>query len=379
MATAVICEFNPFHNGHKYLLQQAKKVFNEPVVAIMSGSFTQRGEMAVTDKFSRAKAALENGADLVLELPAAYAVANAQKFAQCGTKIARSFACVHQLAFGCETDNTDLLYAAAQAYDNSQVSIAVKEEMKSGNYYPRAFENAVRKVLGSKTADVLSSPNNILAAEYLRGLKDSNITALPIKRIGVQHDSNFANKGFASASLIRQKLQNGEDVKPFMPIVPEHTTSVKNLERIMLYRLRCMCTADFLKLPDVSEGLENRIMYAVNNFNSVKEIINYVKTKRYTHSRIRRILICALLGITNELQNTPVEYVRVLGFTKNGSMLLKDCSLNVVTSASDGLKLGANTAKLLAKDILATDVASLAYDLPQKCGIDFTNQIVKVD
>lgn len=378
MATGVICEFNPFHNGHKYLLKMAKQLTNEPVIAIMSGSFTQRGEVTITDKFARAKSALQNGADLVLELPTVYAVANAQKFAQCGTLIASSFSCANHLAFGCETDNANLLVTAANSIDNTDVQKKINEKMQNGDYYPRAFESAVREVLSNDIADILTTPNNILAVEYIRSLSDSKVRPLPIKRIGTEHDSTTPNGTIASASHIRTLARSGKSFFDFMPCGLEHITFSENLERAILYKLRSMSTSDFAQLPDVNEGLENRIFDAVKLCSSVDEIISTIKTKRYTHARLRRIIICALLGITKDLQSTPVEYVRVLGFTESGSSLLKTCTLNVVTSASGGIKLGGNTAKLLKKDIFATDISSLAYSTPKQCGLDFTTPIIKI-
>lgn len=378
MATGVICEFNPFHNGHKYLLQKAKQLTNEPVIAIMSGSFTQRGEVAITDKFARTKSALQNGADLVLELPTAYAVANAQKFAECGTFIANSFSCVNHLAFGCETDNTNQLITAAGSIDNTDVQKKINEKMQNGDYYPRAFESAVREVLSSDIADILTTPNNILAVEYIRSLSGSKVLPLPIKRIGTAHDSTTPNGTIASASHIRTLARNGKDFSNFMPCSLEQMTFPENLENAMLYKLRSMTADDFAQLPDVNEGLENRILDAVKNCSTVDEIISTIKTKRYTHARIRRIITCAVLGITKDLQQTPIEFVRVLGFTESGASLLKTCTLNVVTSASDGIKLGKNTEKLLTKDIFATDISSLAYPVPKQCGLDFTTPIIKL-
>ena len=161
MAVAVVCEFNPFHNGHKYLIDTVKRLTGEPVVAVMSGSFVQRGEAAVCSKFERAETALKNGADLVVELPAVYAVSCAQRFAQGGVSIAKSFGDVDKLAFGCEADSLEALTAAANAIDNFDVNSRVTEKMSAGAYYPQAFESAVREVLGDETADVLTSPNNI--------------------------------------------------------------------------------------------------------------------------------------------------------------------------------------------------------------------------
>ena len=377
MAVAVVSEFNPFHNGHKYLLETAKNKTGEGIIAVMSGSFTQRGEVAVTDKFSRARIALENGADLVIELPTVYAVSNAQRFAKCGVEISKAFDCVNFLAFGCENDNIELLQNACNALDNENVKTIISEEMKNGNYYPRAVELAVRSVLGDETADTLKTPNNILAVEYLRNLSNSKVKPLPVMRKGVQHDSNITSGNIASASQIRTLLRNEQQAKSFLPQVPEKITYTEKLELITLYKLRSMTLQDFAKLPDVNEGLENRIFEAVSNFNSVKEIIEAVKTKRYTHARIRRILTCALLGITEDLQNSDVKYARVLGFTQSGAKMLKSCNIEVVTSVSKALK-NENISEMISKDVYATDVSSLAYSKVLSKGIDFTTPILKV-
>ncbi len=376
LAVAVICEFNPFHNGHKYLLETAKNLTGEPVIAVMSGSFTQRGEVAVCSKFERAKAALQGGADLVLELPAVYAVSNAQRFARAGVALATSFDCAAHLAFGCETDDISLLQSACDAYNNADVKSHLKAEMKDGGYYPKAFENAVRKTLGNSVADVLTSPNNVLAVEYLRSL-GKKLKPLPIKRVGANHDSQKPLGNIGSASFIRKLLLGGQNAEKYLPCAPQSIANPEKLEMPMLYRLRGMSAEDFAALPDVGEGLENRIAAAVNNYNSTEEIINNIKTKRYTRARIRRILICALLGITEELQNTPIEYVRVLGFTQNGAKLLKHCQKPVVTSAADGLRLGGNIQKLLQKDIFASDIFALCQTPAQRAGLDFTTPIVK--
>jgi len=375
MAVAVVSEFNPFHNGHKYLLETAKNRTGEGVIAVMSGSFTQRGEVALTDKFTRAKTALNNGADLVIELPTVYAVSNAQRFAKCGVEIAKAFNCVNFLAFGCENDDIDELIKASNAIENEDVKLKINEEMKNGNYYPRAVELAVRNILGDKTADILTSPNNILAVEYLRNLTD-RIKPLPVMRKGAEHDSNVTSENIASASQIRTLLRDKKQAESFLPEIPENITYTENLERIILYKLRSMTVQDFSVLPDVNEGLENRIFEAVNNYNSVKEIIEAIKTKRYTHARIRRIITCALLGITEQMQNTKVNYARVLGFTSEGAQMLKDCDIEVVTSVAKALK-NENIREMLEKDVYATDISALAYNEITVKGIDFTTPIIK--
>ena len=377
MAIGIICEFNPFHNGHKYLIQKAKSLVNEPVAVVMSTSFTQRGEVAVTDKFTRAKSALLGGADLVIELPVAYAVSNAEVFAKSGVKILSSFSDMNYLAFGCENNNINLLKQAAQAHRNTAVQALVAKEMQNGSYYPKAIENAVREIYSNETADILSTPNNVLAVEYLKALPN-NISPLPIQREGVAHDSKNTANNFASASYIREKLKSGENIGEVVPYSPSELAFPENLETALLYKLRSMTAKEIANLPDVTEGLENRIYSAIHEYNCVDEILFAVKSKRYTLARLRRILVCALLNITKEIQNIEPSYARVLGFTNEGAKILKNCNLPVITSVKKGLSLGCNIEKLLKTEIFATDIFSLATNPPQKCGADFTTPIIKI-
>ena len=379
MAVAVICEFNPFHNGHRYLLGEAKRITGGEVIAVMSGSFTQRGEVAVCSKFERAKTALKNGADLVLELPAAYAVANAERFAKGGVETAKLFSCVEYLAFGCEDDDLELLIRAAFARDDMRVKEIVARQMDGGDYYPRAYERAVRQVFGDDIADIIAKPNNILAAEYIRALNGSGIKPLPIKRKGAQHDSDITDGEYASASYIRKLLRSGKDTGKLLPEVPLDITYPEKLDTALLYRLRNMTAEELRLLPDVSEGLENRIITAARSCSTVEELINEVKTKRYTRARICRILTCALIGVTRELQNKEARHARVLGFTPEGEKMLKTCTGEVVTSVSKAESLGGSTAELLAADIRATDVAALAYGTVKPCGADYLTKIIKIN
>ena len=377
MAVAVICEFNPFHNGHRFLLGKAKELTGEPVLAVMSGSFTQRGEVALCSKFERAEAALKSGADLVAELPAVYAVSCAERFARGGVNISKMFGCVNYLAFGCEDDDIDLLKTAAFAGENPEVNAIIAEQMNSGSYYPKAYEYAVRQVCGGEVADVLTKPNNILAVEYIRALRGTDIKPLPIKRVGAEHDSDGADGIYASASYIRKLLRGGKSAEKLLPYVPSEITYPEKLDRALLYKLRNMNAEQLRALPEVGEGLENRILSAARKFGTAEEVIGEVKTKRYTRSRICRILTCALLGITEELQTKTADYARVLGFTDEGGKMLKACIGKVITSAAKAEDLGSDTAELLAADIRATDTAALAYEKVKPCGADYLTKIVK--
>lgn len=379
MAVAVICEFNPFHNGHRYLLNEAKRITGTPLLAVMSGSFTQRGEVALCSKFERAETALKNGADLVAELPAAYAVANAERFAKGGVKTAKLFSCVEHLAFGCESDDLDLLTRAAFARDKAEVKKLIATRMDSGDCFPNAHEQAVREVCGDEIADILKTPNNILAVEYIRALSRSEIKPLPIKRKGAEHDSGVVSGEYASASYIRKLLRSGKTAENLLPDIPRDITYPEKLDSALLYKLRNMTAEQLRRLPDVGEGLENRIITAARMSPAVEELIAQVKTKRYTRSRLCRILTCALLDITEELQNINVCHARILGFTPEGEKMLKTCSGEVVTSVSKSERRGGKTAALLAADIRATDTAALAYATVKPCGADYLTKIIKVN
>ena len=375
---AIICECNPFHNGHQYLFETAKRLTGEPVLAIMSGSFTQRGEVAVCSKFERAKIALEYGADLVVELPTVCAVARAQRFAQGGVSIADAFG-AHYLAFGCECDDLSALRQAAFALSRADVNGEIARLMKNGAYYPQAVERAVRAVCGDRAADVLTAPNNILAAEYIRALVGSDIKPLPVRRVGVAHDSEIPSGGYCSASRLRALLRAGERVSDYLPEAPREITDPALTERAILFRLRSMTAGDFRKLPEVGEGLEHRLADAVARCGSVEAILSSAKTKRYTHARLRRILCCAALDITESLQARSFSYARVLGFTPEGAALLKNCAFETVTSPAKTLRRGGDNVDFLRADIRATDLASLAYPRVKPCGLDFHTKIIAIN
>lgn len=379
MAVAVICEFNPFHNGHKYLLEKARSKTGGGVIAVMSGAFTQRGEVALCSKFERAKTALQNGADLVAELPAAFAVANAERFAKGGVETAKLFGCADHLAFGCESDDLALLTQAAFARDDAEVNKLISRRMDEGDYFPKANEYAVREVLGDEVADILKSPNNILAAEYIRALRGSGIKPLPVKRKGAGHDSETVSENIASASYIRKLIRGGKDATGFVPGLPAEITFPENLDRPALYRLRNMTPGELRLLPDVGEGLENRILSAARESSNLEQLIESVKTKRYTRARICRIIACALIGITDELQQKNIAHARVLGFTPEGEKMLRTCTGEIVTSPAKTEGLNEASLALLDADIRATDAAALAYGEVRPCSEDYLTKIIKVN
>lgn len=379
----VICEFNPFHNGHKYLLDEIRRQGYECIICVMSGSFTQRGDVAVTDKFSRTKVSLQNGADLVIELPTPFAVASAQRFAKGGVDILKATGVVDKVIFGSECGDSELIRKAALATESDEVRSAITEYMDKGFYYPQAMEQAVRDIFGSEIADVLASPNNTLGVEYVKELMKADIPFGTVIRKAVEHDSFSAKDEFASASLIREMIFKGEDVSTFVPSGDYSNPASINLgERAIIYKLKSMNLENFEALPDVTEGLHNRIFSAVQKCSTVEELLNEIKTKRYTMARLRRIITSAFLGITKDTQSSPVPYIRVLGMTQRGKSALgeiaKKTDLPIVTSVASALKTLEGSAKeILLCDVRATDLRTVFEKEISKSGLDLTTAIIK--
>ena len=352
MVTGIICELNPLHSGHKYLFDTVKQSENDAVVCCMSGNFVQRGEFAVYDKFTRARSALENGADLVIELPAAYSTLSAEGFCRAGVKLLEATGIVDRLAFGAENDNIDELKEIAEKLLDKATQKKITEEMKSGI----SFAAARSKVLDT---ELLNSPNNILAVEYLKATK---LPCVAVKRIGKGHDTDDEEY---SSSAIRSKL-SGDEI-----------SSMRNCEIAVLSKLRTMTAQDFLKIADVSEGLENRIFEAVRNAATLDELYELIKSKRYAHSRIRRIILRAYLGIYDAPKEPP--YIRILGFNAKGKALLsemkKRASKPIITKLSD---CDDNTLPFFEQECKFTDLYNLGYKLPRPCGTEQRSKIVIV-
>lgn len=353
MITGIICEFNPFHKGHKYLIDSAKK-HSQGVVCVMSGNFVQRGDFAVYNKFDRAREALKNGADLVIELPCAYSLMSANGFARHAGQILKATGVVDSITFGAECDDAkELKRIALNVKENDAL---IKEKLKEGLSYPAAR----RAVIDSP---VLDTANNILAIEYINEI---DLPFYPVKRIGKGHDSD---DGQYSASEIRKTLDANK------------ISSIKNCEVALLAKLRTMSREDFLQIDDVTEGLENRIVQAVRTSCSVEEIYDKIKTKRYAHSRIRRIILKSYLGITN-YYTQDAAYIRVLGFNDNGKEILakmaKTATLPVISRYSDIKNLSEYAKELFELECRCTDLYNLGYKNPLPCGAEQRSKVVIV-
>lgn len=326
--TAVIAEYNPFHFGHRYQLEQIKK-HSDAAVVIMSGPFVQRGEAAITDKWTRARAAILNGADLVLELPVIFALASAREFASGAVNLLNKTGVINNLCFGSESGDKSALINAADIIEHEppEISAKIKYLISSGISYPAARERAFSGIIPD---GLLSSPNNILAIEYIRALIriNSSIEPMPILREGSGYHDIDINK-FASASGIRSRIFSGQNISDLLPFSDFDVYSTSALDTAVTAFLRTITPEQLSQISGVSEGLENRILRAAMEYSSIDDIAASVKTKRYTLTRIKRILLSALLGITHELAASDPNYIRVLGMNSKGSDILRLMKKNI--------------------------------------------------
>lgn len=378
----IIAEYNPFHNGHALLIEKAREQGAECIVAVMSGNFVQRGEPALFRNDIRVRSALEGGADLVLRLPVACATAGAKSFALGAVKILDALGCIDTLVFGSECSNTELLCKTAELIDSEEVQNAIAEEMKKGISFASARENAVCR-FSPECAEIIRNSNDILAIEYISALKMLNSKMKPcaIKREGAEHDSAISNGNIASASHIRRLIMNNEKWDDFVPekiydvlsmaSAEQKITDFSKLENIILYRLRMASAEEIALCPDVSEGIENRIISASKESTSVEELYTKVKTKRYSHARIRRIILSLCLGITAEAVADGASYIGVCGFSGRGAELLKiaykTATLPIITKAAELKNAEEKVKKSYETECRAGDIYALLTDKTGLC------------
>ena len=369
----IICEYNPFHFGHKYQIEEAKRLTgSEYAVAVMSGNFVQRGEPALMSKSSRVKTALEEGADIVLELPLTYACSSAQFFAQGAVSVLSSSGVVTHLSFGSESGDLSKIVDAADNFESKQASI--KEELSRGASYAKAVE--------SLTGIAKGDSNDILAVEYIRALKkySSDMIPLPVKRVS---ELSSGEKIYSAAEIRNAILKHSGEPKKIAAICGKFLPSfssknaleelsagrfpvcLENFSQVFFAKLRSG-GPDFIKnLPGVSEGLENKLYDASLDSTSLEELISSCVSKRYTASRIKRILVHALVCGGNFYgydQRRPVPYIRVLGMRKEASklseMIAEKSSVPYVMSNADAYKI---CPELARSEAAANDVYSVCF------------------
>ncbi len=353
---AIICEYNPFHNGHKFHIEETRrKTKADAVVAVMSGNFVQRGDIAIFDKKLRAEAAILGGADLVIELPVSFATASAEFFALGAVKLLNALGNINTLSFGAEASDTHQIMQIAKLLANEpkDFSDRIKHFLDTGLSFPAARSKVLGEFLGETAESVISTPNNILGIEYVKALIQTNSSILPcpVLRDSAPHDSNITTGDIASATYIRSLIQNGRSIeaKQFIPDFASELFSTAKLHSIKALEKAILCEliktpSDTLKsIADISEGLENRIKEAALTSQTLDELISKVKTKRYTHSRIRRIILSAYLGITSEMRNCEPQYIHILAHNEIGQKIIanskKIAALPIVRNTSQVNKL----------------------------------------
>ncbi len=403
---AVISEYNPFHNGHLKHLTFSKQLTKADFsLAIITGNFVQRGDTSLVDKWTKAEMALAAGFDMVLELPTIYAISSAENFAEGAIKILNSLGIVDFLSFGSELGQIEPLNDLAHLLykEPKELSYLIHQHLKTGVSYPRAREMALTQFLGENATykQALTNPNNILGIEYLKAMKKYKSTFKPItiKREYAEHHSDTIKKGIASSTTIRAMLQKGKNIHTLVPFETyellekqkQEGKIVPNLavfEKEILYALRVMTLPEIAALPEVSEGLENKIKMAVNHCNHLSDLLAKIKSKRFTATRIQRILLYALLHITQKDMNVSkkiIPYVRVLGFNKHGKKIIsaiakQNPKTHIIISVNQFMEnnTDAHLKNMLSKDILATNIYTLGYQNEPEANLDYTHKVIDV-
>ena len=398
---AIIAEYNPMHNGHVFQINEAKKIANADfVITCMGGNFTQRGNTSIVSKFEKTKMALLNGSDMVIELPTIYSVSSSENFAYGAIKILKELNFVTHISFGIEEENIQKLQDIAELLQNEPLGYCkiLKEQLDLGVSYPEARAKAVSIYLNNVEYEtIMQGSNNILAIEYLKQMKKqkANFVPIGIKRNKVSYNSTKIIEDYASSSAIRKFIYNNEllQIKSVMPKSAyeilinnikngTYNIDLNNYSKIIIYKLRTMSLKQISNLPDVNEGIENLIKSSADKTNNISELIKLVKSKRYTQTRIQRILIYTLLNITKQdtkISKKTSPYIRVLGCTKKGQKLLKEIPQNrLITSLKkyEQNKLNKNITRMLEIDKSSTNIYTIPYTGNSTANSDYTNRFI---
>lgn len=397
----IIAEYNPFHNGHAYQIMAAKKASGAThTLVVMSGSAVQRGSFAVVDKWTRARQAVENGADLVLELPYAYACQSAEAFASGALSLLNDAGC-RMLSFGMESPQIEPLVAVARILweEPPDYQRCLKQGLAEGLSFPAARQQAIATLMCAQSARVLASPNNILAIEYLKAInrQGAAIQPIPIKRQSAGYHSQTLHGTFASASAIRKHLMEGQSEMigaciPYDPAIlspKKWQTRVRGYQDYVLGRLLTMDLGELRKYPGVSEGLEFALHGAVKKWHTYEDILKAVSSKRIPQSRIRRILMHLSTEFTttdfSELtQPVSSPYFRVLAFNRAGRQwirrLAQESDTPVISNVrSNQTRLDIRGGRMLSFDLKATDLFYLFGGQPENIHQDFTQSPIYIE
>ena len=343
----IICEYNPFHNGHKYHINKIKEMYPESlIILVLNGYFLERGEVSILTKEDKTKIALDNSIDLVVELPFVFGSESADTFADISIQILNTLGGTH-LIFGSESNDIKLLTEIAQKQLDTDFNSKVKDELKNGVNYP----TALNKSLGIN----INTPNDLLGISYIKSIIKNDYKIIPetIKRTNSYHDKT-SNDLIVSASNIREKIKNNESITKYT----NYESKIITFNEILLFNLlkyKILTDNNLSSYLTVDEGIENKLLKEINNVNSINELITKIKSKRYTYNRIQRMLIHILIGLTkNDRQNLKLEYIKVLGFNSKGQKYLKSIKSDIPIQRKISKKFKAQEYELKA---------SLIYDL----------------
>ncbi|MBE6025130.1 MAG: nucleotidyltransferase [Cellulosilyticum sp.] len=402
--TGIIAEYNPFHNGHYYQIHQTKNQTNcDAVVAVISGNFTQRGQAAITDKFTRTKMALLNGVDLVLELPIPIATASAEFFASGAISLFEQSQIITSLSFGSECGNLPLLHKIATSliHDDSSITPLVKHYLKQGLSFPRARQQALIDFLNhsydtnhTELTEILQNPNNILGIEYIKALTKwhSSIKPFTIKREGAHYHEDCIVGSIASATAIRKALQTGDDYQSSMPssaaqlLTVSSLPSMEKFSAFLHYKLMFSTVEDLYATWDIPKDLINTFIKHISKAPSYEELVNLSTSKTYTRSTVQRSLLRILLDLkTTDLgklsPTIKTPYIRVLGCKKDYTWLLKaltqSATIPVITNLNKQYKtLNSLQKKWIDYELKATQLYAYATSNPRLAMSDFTQSFI---
>lgn len=362
---AIISEYNPFHNGHKYHIEATRRGGADFIISVMSGNTVQRGETAIFDKHFRAMTAVQNGCDLVIELPYPFSSSSAKDFACGAVSIIGRLGIVDILSFGCECDDIELLEETAKACcelsDNDTVSSYIRE----GLSYPAALSRVMKEAYPAALSDCLSMPNNTLAIEYICALQRHcpDIELMPVKRIGTNHDSDEITETIASASQIRKMIRCGEDVSSLIPY---------DISKIPAGDIDSISDMIFLVLLSDEDALKNcpldlatRIKSSLMNgqVTTFSSLVDAVKSKNYTRARISREILGAFIASASKIvASSEKPYARILAFNENGRILLREIENNShdIFISSSLSELEKNSPELAGLDSFTSRIQSLS-------------------
>ena len=329
----IICEYNPFHNGHIYHLEKIKEMYPDAlIILVMSSSFTQRGEFSIINKWDKTEIALKYGVNLVIELPTFHSTNSADTFAYGAIKILKQLKCDY-LVFGSECNDVTLLKEMANIQlNNPEYDNKVKEYMDKGYNYPTSMSKAINDLLGK----IINLPNDILGISYIKEIirQETDITPITIQRTNNFHDDEITND-IASATSIRKALENNEDISKVVPPITLSMIIKKDFQEkyynLLKYQI-LNSVNDLSNFLDVSEGLDNLIRKNIVKANNYQELITAIKTKRYTYTRLNRMFLHILLNIkkSDVIKRKEINYIRILGFDNQGKKYLKEIKKEVI-------------------------------------------------